>query len=153
MKKSIVAFLVVLSVGVKAQEANLIWHTDLGPAVDKAIAEEKPLFLFFTGSDWCGWCKRLQREVFVKPEFVEWANKNVVLMELDFPRRTAQPEELKTQNMNIMRMFGVRGYPTVWFVNPSKEESKINFGKIGSTGYVAGGPDAWIAAANKIIQP
>ena len=116
-----------------------------------AIAEKKPLLMFFTGSDWCGWCKRLQAEAFIQPAFQKWAEENVVLMELDYPRRTAQDEEIKQQNTNILRMFGVRGYPTIWFVNPTKNGSEINFGKIGSTGYVRGGAEAWIAEANKIL--
>ncbi len=151
MKKLLFILLLTTGTTAIAQESSLTWHTDLGPAVEKAIAEKKPLLMFFTGSDWCGWCKRLQAEVFVRPEFEKWANENVVLMELDYPRRTAQPEQLQQQNMNILRMFGVRGYPTIWFVNPTKKESDINFGKIGSVGYVRGGADPWIAEANKII--
>ena len=127
------------------------WNTNLVKAVDRAIAEKKPLLMFFTGSDWCGWCKRLQAEAFIQPAFQKWADENVVLMELDYPRRTAQDEEIKQQNTNILRMFGVRGYPTIWFVNPTKNGSEINFGKIGSTGYVRGGAEAWIAEANKIL--
>ena len=50
-------------------------------------------------------------------------------------------------------MFGVRGYPTIWFVTPEIKESKLNFAKLCSQGYVAGGPNAWIAGANKIIKP
>jgi len=129
----------------------LVWHTDMVTAVDKAIAEKKPLILFFTGSDWCGWCKRLQAEVFFMPEFEKWAKDNVVLLELDFPRRTEQPEELKQQNTNIQQMFGVRGYPTIWFVTPTKNGTEIGFGKIGTTGYVNGGPQAWIAEAERIL--
>lgn len=132
-------------------QSNLHWNTDLVQAVDKAITENKPMLLFFTGSDWCGWCKRLQAEAFFKPEFEKWANENVVLMELDFPRRTPQPEGLKQQNTNILRMFGVRGYPTIWFVNPSKNGSEINFAKIGKTGYVRGGAEAWISEAERIL--
>ena len=137
-----------------AQEhkSNLDWNTNLMKAVDKAIEQEKPMLLFFTGSDWCGWCKRLQAEAFFKPEFEKWANENVVLMELDFPRRTPIADEIRTQNMNLQRMFGVRGYPTIWFVNPKKNGSEINFEKIGKTGYVRGGAEAWIAEANRIMS-
>jgi len=151
MKKLFFVFGILSSLSVTAQNQTVTWHTKIGPAVDKAIAEKKPLALFFTGSDWCGWCKRLQAEVFEKPEFEKWANDNVVLVELDYPRRTPQAEDLKEQNQNILRMFGVRGYPTLWFVNPTKEDSKINFGKVGSVGYVKGGAEPWIAQANKII--
>lgn len=143
----------LFSSNVIAQEhsSSLEWNTNLITAVDKAIAEEKPLLLFFTGSDWCGWCKRLQAEAFFKPEFEKWAKEKVVLMELDFPRMTPQDAAIKEQNMNIQRMFGVRGYPTIWFVNPSKDGSEINFGKIGSTGYVRGGAEAWISEAERIL--
>lgn len=153
MKNFLLIVALILSVNVFAQEgqSTLVWHTDMVTAVDKAVAEKKPLFLFFTGSDWCGWCKRLQAEVFFKPEFEKWANDNVVLLELDFPRRTEQPEALKEQNMNIQRMFDVRGYPTIWFVTPTKNGTEIGFGKIGSTGYVNGGPQAWIAEADRIL--
>lgn len=153
MKNFLIIGLFTLSMNACAQEqkSSLVWHTDMVTAVDKSIAEKKPLFMFFTGSDWCGWCKRLQAEVFYTPAFEDWAKKNVVLLELDFPRRTAQPEELRNQNMNIQQMFAVRGYPTIWFVNPTKSGSEINFAKLGSTGYVAGGPDAWIAEAKRAM--
>jgi len=153
MKNFLVIVALVLSVNTFAQDgqSSLVWHTDMVTAVDKAIAEKKPLLLFFTGSDWCGWCKRLQAEVFFMPEFEKWAKDNVVLLELDFPRRTEQPEELKQQNTNIQQMFGVRGYPTIWFVTPTKNGTEIGFGKIGTTGYVNGGPQAWIAEAERIL--
>ncbi|MCB9185481.1 MAG: thioredoxin family protein [Flavobacteriales bacterium] len=153
MKNLIVILLIGLTFGVKAQESSkLNWYTDLVAAVDRSIAEDKPLLLFFTGSDWCGWCKRLQAEAFFQPEFEKWATEKVVLMELDFPRGTPQTEELRQQNMNIQRIFGVRGYPTIWFVNPTKEGDDINFAKIGQTGYVRGGAEAWIAEADRILS-
>lgn len=153
MKKFVSIIALLISATAFSQEKNpsLEWNTNLVKAVDEAIAEEKPLLMFFTGSDWCGWCKRLQSEAFVKPEFEKWAKENVVLMELDYPRRTPQDNEIKEQNMNIQRMFAVRGYPTIWFVSPTKNGSEINFGKIGSTGYVRGGAEAWIAEANRIL--
>ena len=148
--------MMMLAVGINASaqegEAKVEWNDNLVEAVDKAIATDKPMLLFFTGSDWCGWCKRLQAEAFFKPEWAKWANENVVLMELDFPRRTPISEEIRQQNMNLQRMFGVRGYPTIWFVNPKKNGSEINFEKIGKTGYVRGGATAWIAEADKILS-
>lgn len=148
--------IMLLAVGISAnaqeQETKLDWNDNLVVAVDKAIAADKPMLLFFTGSDWCGWCKRLQAEAFFKPEFAKWATDNVVLMELDFPRRTPISDEIRQQNMNLQRMFGVRGYPTIWFVNPKKDGEQINFEKIGKTGYVRGGANAWIAEADRILK-
>ena len=152
MKNLLVVVLVALSLNGFAQQKGLEWHTDVNKAVKISTETEKPLFFFFTGSDWCGWCKRLVKEVFIKPEFATWATKNVVLVELDFPRRTKLPEATQKQNRELGQMFGVRGYPTAWFVTPEITAGKVNFNKLGSQGYVAGGPKAWIAGANKILK-
>ena len=66
------------------------WETDYKKAQDQAKAGNKLVLLDFTGSDWCGWCIKLDREVFSKPEFKDYATKNLVLVELDFPRAKAQ---------------------------------------------------------------
>lgn len=151
MKNILVSFfLVAFCFSVNAQ--NLIWKTDLNEAIKISEETQKPIMMFFTGSDWCGWCKRLQSEVFTKPEFAAWANQNVVLMEVDFPRRTALSPEMQSQNNQLQQFFGVQGYPTVWFVNAARVDGKVNFSGLGSTGYVPGGPAAWLEAANAIIK-
>ena len=153
MKKILlIAFLTLTSMSIQAQE-ELTWHTDMSKATDISIKENKPMFLFFTGSDWCGWCIRLQKEVFKTPEFIKWAKDNVVLVELDFPRKNNQTDAVKTQNAQLQQQLQVRGYPTVWFVSAAKTaEAKVNLTALGSTGYVAGGPQAWLSGANQIIQ-
>jgi protein disulfide-isomerase len=153
IKKLITILLITITTIAYSQSDNkLSWETKLNTAINKSIAEKKSMMLFFTGSDWCGWCMRLQREVFVKPEFKDWAEKNVVLVELDFPRRTAQDPEITKQNRELAQIFQVRGYPTVWFVNPEISDSnKIDLKKLGYQGYVAGGPAAWTNAANKFL--
>lgn len=151
MKKLVIAiFLVVASVTMQAHE--LEWNTDIAKAVKISEKSKKPLLLFFTGSDWCGWCMRLQKEVLLTPEFAKWAKENVVLVELDYPRRTPQEPEVKKQNAELQQFFGIRGYPTVWFVKGSNKDGKISFEQLGSTGYVAGGPTVWLDGANKIIK-
>ncbi|UGS23963.1 thioredoxin family protein [Flavobacterium channae] len=148
----LIAFLTLTSLSMQAQE-ELTWHTDMSAATDISIKEKKPLFLFFTGSDWCGWCIRLQKEVFKTPEFVKWAKDNVVLVELDFPRKNNQTDAVKSQNAQLQQQLQVRGYPTVWFVSATKTaEAKVNLTALGSTGYVAGGPKVWIDGANQIIK-
>ncbi|MBF0693884.1 MAG: thioredoxin family protein [Flavobacterium sp.] len=146
----ILLLLVISSYSVNAQ--NVVWHTDINKAVDLSNKTQKPMLLFFTGSDWCGWCIRLQKEVLKTAEFESWAKENVILVELDFPRRTPQSDEIKKQNMELQQMFQVRGYPTVWFVGVGKTDSKISLEKLGSTGYVAGGPSAWLTGANRILK-
>ncbi|WP_288982123.1 thioredoxin family protein [uncultured Flavobacterium sp.] len=153
MKKILViAFLTLTSMSIQAQE-ELTWHTDMSKATDISIKENKPMFLFFTGSDWCGWCIRLQKEVFKTPEFIKWAKENVVLVELDFPRKNEQTDAVKMQNAQLQQQLQVRGYPTVWFVSAIKtDEGKVNLTALGSTGYVAGGPEKWLEGANQIIK-
>ncbi len=151
MKKILITLLLVVgSYAVEAQE--LVWNNNLDKAIEISKKTKKPLLLFFTGSDWCGWCIRLQTEVFKKPEFVTWAKDNVVLVEVDFPRRTPIAPELAAQNNELQQFFAVQGYPTVWFVNATKIDGKTNFDKLGSTGYLAGGPENWLSVANGIIK-
>lgn len=159
MKKIILLVLVVV-VGVgllnfkptAKEDSKLVWHTNMVEAVAIAKKENKPMFLFFTGSDWCGWCIRLQKEVFKTPEFEAWAKEKVVLVELDFPRRTPQAPELQAQNNHLQQIFSVRGYPTVWFVKANTTETNINFEQLGSTGYGAGGPKAWLESVKPIMD-
>ena len=150
MKKIFITLLFVAgSMTMQAQE--LAWETNLEKATAVSIKTKKPLLLFFTGSDWCGWCIRLQKEVLKTADFAAWAKGNVVLVELDFPRRSPQLPEIQKQNMEMQQIFEVRGYPTVWFANPTKKDGKINLDKLGSTGYVAGGPEKWLEVANQIL--
>ena len=152
MKKvTIILILFLASFSSYAQE-ELTWHTDLNKAIEISNQESKPLFLFFTGSDWCGWCIRLQKEVFKTPEFIAWAKEKVVLVELDFPRNTPQSQEIKKQNSELQQFFAVRGYPTVWFAKPTLLDNKTSFEQLGSTGYLAGGPTVWLKTANEIIS-
>ena len=74
------------------------WLTDLPKAQAQAKEEKKMVLLDFTGSDWCGWCIKLHNEVFSKPEFAEYARKNLVLVEVDFPRKKKLGAEQKKAN-------------------------------------------------------
>jgi thioredoxin-related protein len=118
----------------KTSPNGLVWYTSLQEVHDISTKINKPIFAFFTGSDWCGWCKKLQNNVFVKPEFIEWASKNVVLLELDFPRSKPLTPELSKQNAELQQALGVRGYPTVWLLYTEKVDSTntINLKTIGS---------------------
>ncbi|MCG9794119.1 thioredoxin family protein [Flavobacterium algicola] len=150
MKKFLLTLLILVSISTQAQD--LKWHTNIKDAITVSNKESKPLMLFFTGSDWCGWCIRLQKEVLQTPEFKKWA-KSVVLVELDYPRRTPQIPEIKKQNEELQQVFGIQGFPTIFFTNVVKEkDGKFNFKPLGKTGYVAGGPQAWLAEANGIVN-
>jgi protein disulfide-isomerase len=151
MKKIIVALLLFAgSFAAEAQE--LVWETNVTKAMEISKETQKPLLLFFTGSDWCGWCIRLQKEVLRTPEFAAWAKENVVLVELDYPRKAPQTADIKKQNNELQMAFGIQGFPTIILANAITKDGKVNFEGIGSTGYVAGGPSAWLAVANGFLK-
>jgi thiol-disulfide isomerase/thioredoxin len=137
---------------------GLEWYTDLAKAHEKSKATHRPIFGFFTGSDWCGWCHKLQNEVFSKPAFIKWAKEKVVLLELDFPRQKQLPQELQQQNASLQQAFRVQGYPTVWlfFTEQDPETKKLNISALGSTGYPQGATAGkeevkFLADANAIL--
>lgn len=134
------------------REAGSSWYTDVKEALVVSAKQNKPMLLFFTGSDWCGWCIKLQNEVLKTPEFKKWAAENVVLVELDFPRRNLQSPEMQNQNNQILQAFGVQGFPTIHLAKALQKEGQVNFQGLGSTGYVPGGPTAFLAVADGIIH-
>ena len=152
MKQFLVFIIIALAQTNNAQTVDLNWHTDLSKAVSISINEKKPIMLFFTGSDWCGWCMRLKKEVFNHEKFKIWSDDQIILVELDFPRRKKLEPNILNQNRELARIFGVSGYPTCWLVKPQiLENSKVNFLKLGKLGYVAGGTDKWISVAEKFL--
>ena len=120
------------------------WMTDFAAAKIKAAAEQKPLLLDFTGSDWCGWCIKLDEEVFSQKAFKEFAADNLVLVELDFPRGKEQSEDLKAQNKALAEKYEIRGFPTILVLSPEGE-------LIEKTGYQRGGPEAYVAHIKEIL--
>lgn len=150
VKKILLVAVVLASFAIQAQE--LKWETDINKAIAASTTSKKPMLLFFTGSDWCGWCIRLQKEVLKTTEFKTWAAKNVVLVELDYPRSVPQSDAIKAQNEALQQTFGIQGFPTVYFATAKQKNGKPSFTALGSTGYVAGGPKAWLAEANKILN-
>ena len=102
-----------LAIGISQE--NHGWLTNYEEVYQQSIKENKPIMANFTGSDWCGWCKKLKKAVFDTQVFKDWADKNVILFELDYPRRTPQKPEIKKQNQELQQTFRqfVRGYPTV----------------------------------------
>ncbi len=125
--------------------AEVEWMTDFDAAKAKAKAEKKVLFVDFTGSDWCGWCIRLDKEVFAHKEFHDYAAENLVLVKLDFPRKLKLSPELEKQNKSLAKKYDVQGYPTVKLLKPSGSE-------IAETGYKEGGPAKYVEHLKKLLK-
>jgi protein disulfide-isomerase len=120
------------------------WTEDLDKAMKYAAASKRPIVLDFTGSDWCGWCIKLHDEVFSKDAFKDYADKNLVLVAIDFPRNKKLPDDIKERNGKLAAKYGVRGFPTIVILDSTGKK------EIGRTGYVQGGPDAFIAKIKQI---
>lgn len=142
----------------KGNEAGkLVWYTDINKAQELSVASHKPIFAFFTGSDWCGWCHRLEHNVFDKEGFIKWAREKVILLELDFPRNKQLSPELVQQNSSLQQAFQVAGYPTIWIFYLSKDTAanKMNINALGSLGYPSSEPGmeetAFLQEANRIL--
>jgi protein disulfide-isomerase len=119
------------------------WLTNLDEAKKEAQAKNRLLLMDFTGSDWCGWCIMLDKEVFSKSEFKEYASKNLVLLELDFPRMKKMPPEITAQNEQLAVKYGIQGFPTVVVFDSTGKP-------LGALGSQAGGPQVFIAQLEKL---
>jgi protein disulfide-isomerase len=97
------------------------WQTDYARALQMAKAENKRVLLDFTGSDWCPLCMALRKQVFSTPAFRAYADKNLILVEVDYPRRKQQSAELKIQNEKLARDYSIdeKGFPTVVLLDPA----------------------------------
>ena len=120
------------------------WLHDWNKAQEEAKTNHKLLFLNFTGSDWCGWCIKLDKDVFSQEQFKNFAHDNLVLVELDFPRKKSQPTEERKQNMELAQKYEVLGFPTIVVLN-SDGQTVWKF-----DGYFPGGLEAFIAQLQKL---
>ena len=97
--------------------AEATWLSDYKKAQQEAKASNKFLLLDFTGSDWCGWCKRLEQEILSQSQFENYARENLVLLEVDFPRAKPQSPELRKQNQELAQQYQIEGFPTIVVLN------------------------------------
>ena len=109
------------------------WLTDLSKAKTEAKADHKMVLMDFNGSDWCAPCKALRKNVLSSPEFTEYAKKNLVLVDVDFPRHKELPAAQKQANEALAQKFGVEGFPTVVILNSDGKEIKKSVGYDGQT--------------------
>ncbi len=132
------AFAGVLAAAGFASAAETLWTEDAKAAMAKAAAEGKDLLIDFTGSDWCGWCKKLDAEVFSQREFTSRVSKSFVLLKLDFPRSVPQSQELKKQNAELLKKYRVEGFPTIVLADARGRP-------YAKTGYRPGGAERYMA--------
>lgn len=142
MKKMLMGCLVA-AVGVMSAAAAG-WEDDLAKGTAAAQASGRFILVNFSGSDWCGWCKRLDREVFSQREFKNYAASNLVCVVVDFPRFHSQPRSHKERNESLARKYGVEGFPTVLLLSPAGEVAA-------RTGYQPGGARAYVEHLQQLL--
>jgi len=118
--------------GQRPQSGTFKWYTNFDEASMVASQSRRPMVLYFTGSDWCGWCKKMDQEVFASSEFQNAVGGKYIFVKLDFPMNSKLPESEMRQNAQLKQRYGVTGYPTLVLI-----DSEGSF--IGETGYRSGG--------------
>jgi protein disulfide-isomerase len=122
-------------------EAKLNWKSSYEEGKAESKATSKPLILFFTGSDWCGYCHKLEKEVLNTPEFGELVGKQFVFVTIDFPMYKPTPEENKV----LQKKYDIKGYPTLVIFDSDGQ-------KIGTIGYQLGGAKPYAEHLLKMVQ-
>src|SRR5215471_6574788 len=144
MRRLLLLFAICFGVFQAVGSESLEWFTDAQAALAKAKAENKLVLLAFTGSDWCGWCKKLKSEVFDKPEFAQFAQSKLILVEVDFPQNKTLSQAQQLANAGLAKNYRIHGYPTLILLD---QEGK----QVRRMGYVFGGSAAVIAKVEKAI--
>jgi len=114
------------------------WQTDFAAAKTAAKKDNKAILLDFTGSDWCGWCIKMKKDSLDQKAFLEFADKKLVLVEVDFPNKKKQSDAVKQQNEDLQKRYNVEGYPTFVLVDGDGKELGRH------VGYLKGGPSAFV---------
>jgi len=113
--------------------AQIEWFTNYDEALEYSKVTNKPLILLFTGSDWCSWCQKLDREVLQQSEFAEMCADKFVFVMVDFPHSHDLPPAQEHQNLGLKNMYGVRGFPKMVIVDEKQQ-------KVVYINYRRGGP-------------
>jgi len=131
------------------QAQGLVWSTNLTEAIAVSNEQRKPLLIFFTASSVP---EKIQTEIFNTPDFLNWSNKNVVLVKLDLSDASAS-QSVREQNVSLKNAFGIDELPQACFATAATRTGKTNFNSLGKIGYNSSGVKAWIAASNLILNP
>lgn len=122
------------------------WLADLPTAQGTAKREGKFVLIHFSGSDWCGWCMKLRKDVFSKSEFEAYAKSNLILVTIDFPKHKRLPAATESANQRVAEQFQVQGFPTLILLDSQGT-------KLGAVNYAQGGPKAFLAEVEKLAHP
>ncbi|MFN0058602.1 MAG: thioredoxin family protein [Planctomycetota bacterium] len=145
--RSVATLLLLSFVSTSFAGEGLPWVHKFEEAQAKAKKEKKDLFINFTGSDWCGWCKRLDAEVFTQGDFAKTAGKDFIFVFIDFPKAADLKAKVPDPKSNeeLQKKYGVQGFPTILLTDA---EGRV----YGRTGYQEGGPEKYLASLTKFRE-
>jgi protein disulfide-isomerase len=144
MKKILILSALVFTAVTAAVAQTRTWSQDFDKALATAKKTNRVVLVDFSGTDWCPWCIKLDKEVFSQKTFRNYAKKNLVTVLIDFPRKKKQAEEIKLRNEKLAKQYEVDGFPTVILINAKGET-------IATTGYQEGGAKAYVAHLQELI--
>ncbi len=146
MKKTLALIIVLLSLLPSITLAlDSTWLEDLEQAKVIAHQRNKHIFIAFSGSDWCHWCKKMEKEILNTEQFHKFATDKLVLVSVDFPKRKKQSEEQIQRNEDLARKYAVRGFPAVAILDP--EGTLVTM-----TGYRSGGATNYIEHLKLLLK-
>lgn len=125
--------------GIAKPKWDLHWLADFSRAKKEAQKKNRLILMDFTGSDWCGWCAKFDKDILWTKEFHDYASKHLVLVRVDFPHKKFQSAKTKKTNQALKKEYRVKGYPTFIFLGKEGKE----LGR--QVGYAAGGARRFIS--------
>lgn len=115
-----------------------IWTDKFEEAKTRARREGKDLLINFTGSDWCTWCTKLEKQVFDTSVYAKEASRYFVHVRLDYPRdKSLVCAVVRKQNEKLKDFYKPKGYPTILLTDASGRP-------YARTGYRSGGPELYL---------
>lgn len=141
--RSLAALIATATLSIAATEG---WTDNWEAAKTRSKEEKKPILIYLTGSDWCGWCKKLEKEVISQKAFMDFAKEHFILMEADYPKKKEQSAELKKQNAGLEKKYLAGGYPTMWVLDAEGNKLSEDLGEL------KGGVDGYIAKLKELLE-
>lgn len=125
------------SAAVRQAAVDSVWTEDIDAAFKTAAEAGKPVFIDFTGSDWCYWCKLAEKNIFSTPEWKAFA-ADVVCLKVDFPQKNRPDVFTMEKRLKLSSDFGVRGYPTLVLATAERKEiARFSAGRKGAAEFIA----------------
>lgn len=140
--KLLVVTVMMIFCGLQLTASEKGWLTNFEKAKKVAAKKKIPILVDFSGSDWCVWCQKLNKEIFSQKKFKNYVKDKFVLLLIDFPRAGNQSEKEKKLNKAMAQEYKIQGFPTVLILDAKGKE-------LARGGYMRGGVDEFIKFLDK----